>query len=54
MMRPITVKMGLQWLPRRAMAVQLAAQSAPENEFECSWEPPGLILETPGLLFRRI
>ena len=53
-MRPNTDKTGLQWLPRRAMAVQLAAQSAAESECECSWEPPGLILETPGLLLRRI
>ena len=36
------------------MAVQLATQSAPGSEFECSWEPSGPILETLGLLFGRI
>ena len=43
-----------QWLSRWAMAGQLAAQSAPESEFDCLWEPPGLILDTLGVLFGRI
>ena len=43
-----------QQSPRRAMAAPLAIQSAPDSEFECSWEPPGLILETPDPYFKAI
>ena len=43
-----------QWLLKGAMAAQLAASTAPKSEFECPWEAPGQILESPGLLFRRV
>ena len=43
-----------QWLPRRALAAQLVARSVPEHEFWCPWEPLGLILGAPGVLFGRI
>ena len=36
------------------MAAQLAIQSAPDSEFECPWEPPGLILEAPDPYFKAI
>ena len=36
------------------MAAPLAAQSDPKSEFECPWEPPGLILEAPDPYFKAI
>ena len=33
------------WLARWVMAAPLAVHSAPDSEFECPWDPPGLILE---------
>ena len=40
-------------VPSLALVTQLTALGAPENDFWCPLEPPGLILESPRLFFGR-
>ena len=50
---PIWALRVSKWVPWWAMAVQLAALGAPENDFWFSQEPPGSILEGARILLSR-